>query len=216
MKLYDSVGPNPRLVRMFLAEKGIEIEREQVDLMAGANRRTPYTDKNPFGQMPALELDDGSVIGETTVICEYLEELHPDPPLIGATPEQRAVTRMWTRRAVLFVIEPMSAGYRFAEGLAMFRDRMRTMPEAATDFKATAQDGLQLFDRLIGNGPWIAGNRFSLADIALYTMVDFFSGVGQPRDPELKNIGAWFERVGGRPSAEASLHEVAKRAKMRA
>ncbi|MGH0033094.1 MAG: glutathione S-transferase family protein [Myxococcota bacterium] len=216
MKLYDAVGPNPRLVRMFLAEKGVELPTEQVDIMAGQNRQAPYTDANPFGQMPALELDDGRVIGETTVICEYLEEKHPTPVLVGATPEERAETRMWTRRAVLNVIEPMSAGFRFAEGLSMFQGRMRCMPDASADFKAVAQDGLALFDGLIEGRAWIVGDRFTLADIALYTLLDFFATVGQPLDPERKNVGAWFERVGARPSAEASLHPVAAGGGMRA
>lgn len=216
MKLIDSVGPNPRLVRMFVAEKGIEIPTEEVDIMSGANRQSAYTDRNPFGQLPSLELDDGTLLCETTVICEYLEELHPTPALIGSTPEERAQTRMWTRRAVLNVIEPMSAGFRFAEGLNMFKDRMRCMPEAAADFKAVAHDGLEKFDGLIGNGPWIQGDRFSLTDIALYTLMDFFVTVGQPLDPELKNVGAWFERVNARPSADASLHPAAKGGGMRA
>ncbi len=216
MKLINSVGPNPRLVRMFIAEKGIEIPAEEIDLMAGANRQQPYTARNPFGQLPALELDDGTLLCETTVICEYLEEQNPTPVLIGSTPEERAETRMWTRRAVLNVIEPMSAGFRFGEGHDMFKDRMRTMPDAAADFKAVAHDGLEKFDALIGNGPWIVGDRFSLADIALYSLMDFFGTVGQPLDPELKNVGAWFERVNARPSADASLHPAAKGGGMRA
>ncbi len=216
MKLIHSVGPNPRLVRMFLAEKGIELPTEEVDIMAGANRQSGYIDRNPFGQLPALELDDGTVIAETTAICEYLEEKHPTPVLIGATPEERAQTRMWQRRALLNVIEPAAAGFRFAEGLDMFKDRMRCMPAAAADFKQVAHDGLAKFDALIGNGPWIQGDRFSLVDIELYCLLDFFATVGQPLDPELKNVGAWFERVNGRPSADSSLHPVAKGGGMRA
>src|SRR5512145_1708497 len=108
MTLYDSFGPNPRLVRMFMAEKGIDLPRVQLDIMAGENRGDAYRQRNPFGQLPALELDDGRVISETVVICEYLEEKHPKPPLVGTTAEERAETRMWTRRAVLNVVEPMS------------------------------------------------------------------------------------------------------------
>src|SRR5262249_9425875 len=159
-----------------------------------------------FGQLPALELDDGRVIAETTVICEYVEEKHPEPVLIGATPEARAETRMWTRRAVLNVIEPMSNGFRYKEGLPMFKDRMRTIPHAADDLKALAQDGLKLLDEGLAGKPFIAGSRFTLADVALYSLLDFFAGVGQPLDPELKNVGAWFQRVGARPSADASVH----------
>ena len=98
MKLLNSFGPNPRMVRMFMSEKGIELESVEHDLMAAENRKAPYTDKNPGGQMPALELDDGSVLAETVVICDYLEELHPNPPLIGASAQERAEARMWNRR----------------------------------------------------------------------------------------------------------------------
>ena len=216
MKLYDSVGPNPRLVRMYLAEKGIRLPLEQVNIAGGENRAEPYRKKNPFGQLPALELDDGRVIGETVVICEYLEEKHPQPPLVGTTAEERAETRMWTRRAVLHVIEPMSNGFRYKEALAMFKDRMRTIPHAADDLKALAQDGLKIFDQCLAGRSWIVGSRFTLADIALYSMLDFFAGVGQPLDPALANLGAWFRRVGARPSADASIHPNAKAAKMRA
>jgi glutathione S-transferase len=216
VKLYDSFGPNPRLVRMFLAEKGMQIPGVQVDIMGGENRKDAYREKNPFGQLPALELDDGRVIGETTVICEYLEERQPEPALIGTTPEERAETRMWTRRAVLHVIEPMSNGFRWKEALPMFKDRMRTIPHAADDLKAVAQDGLRLFDQALAARQWIVGSRFTLADIALYSMLDFFALVGQPLDPELKNVGAWFARAGSRPSADASVHPNARAAKMRA
>ena len=216
MKLYDSFGPNPRLVRMFMAEKGIDLPRVQLDIMAGENRGDAYRQRNPFGQLPALELDDGRVISETVVICEYLEEKHPSPPLIGTTAEERAETRMWTRRAVLNVIEPMSNAFRWKEALPMFKDRMRTIPQAADDLKAVGQDGLKLFDQALAGRTWIAGSRLTLADIALYTMLDFFALAGQPLDPALANVGAWFQRVGARPSAEASLHPNAKAAKMRA
>jgi glutathione S-transferase len=216
MKLYDSVGPNPRLVRMFMAEKGIDLPRVQIDIMAGENRAGAYRKVNSFGQLPALELDDGRVIGETVVICEYLEDKHPSRPLVGTTAEERAETRMWTRRAVLNVIEPMSNAFRWKEALPMFKDRMRTIPQAADDLKAVAQDGLALFDQALAGRTWIAGARFTLADIALYSMLDFFALVGQPLDPTLANVGAWFQRVGARPSAEASIHPAAKAGKMRA
>src|SRR5262245_4532867 len=98
MRLYDSFGPNPRAVRMFLAEKGIDFERIPVDIMSAENRGAAYTAKNPGGQMPALELDDGRVLGETVAIMEYLEERSPRPALIGSNAEERAETRMWQRR----------------------------------------------------------------------------------------------------------------------
>jgi glutathione S-transferase len=216
MKFYNSLGPNPRLVRLFMLEKGIELPAAEIDLMGAENRRPPYTDKNPGGQMPALELDDGRVIGETTVICEYLEELHPTPALIGTTPEERAETRMWTRRIVLNIVEPLSNGFRFAEGLAMFKDRMRCIPQAADDLKAIAREKVAWLDGLMAGKRFVVGERFTLADIVLYAFLDFGAGVGQPHDPSLKNIADWFERVSARPSAEASLHPAAKAGGMRA
>src|SRR4051812_8048981 len=117
MLFYNSVGPTPRVVRMFMAERGIEVPRTEIDLRGGENRRPPYLAKNPAGQMPCLELDDGSVLGEITAICEYLDEITPGESLIGATPQQRAETRMWTRRIDLNIIEPMTNGFRFSQGL---------------------------------------------------------------------------------------------------
>ena len=140
MKLYNSVGPNPRMVRMFMAEKGIELPMETVDLMKGENRQAGHLARNPAGQTPALELDDGSFIAEITAICEYLDEKNPGGSLIGETAEQRAETRMWTRRLDLNICEPMANGFRFAEGLKLFESRVRCIPEAADGLKATAQD----------------------------------------------------------------------------
>jgi glutathione S-transferase len=203
VKLYQSVGPNPRVVKMFIAEKGLDVERVTVDLMGGENRREPYLKVNPAGQTPALELDDGSCLTEITAICEYLEEKHPSPPLIGTTAEERAAARMWTRRVDIKVCEPMANGFRFGEGLALFKDRMRTLPEASAGLKTVAQDGVQWLE---GNfkGPWIAGDRFTLADILLFAFLDFGGQVGQPLDRSNKKIADWFDRVSARPSAAAS------------
>jgi glutathione S-transferase len=216
VKLYDSLGPNPRLVRMFLLEKNLQIPTEQVDIMGGANRKPPYTDKNPAGQMPSLELDNGFVLGETVAICEYLEEKNPKPALIGATPEERAETRMWLRRIELGITEPGANGFRFAEGLAMFKDRLFTIPDAAAGLKAMSQNYLGKLDAQMAGKEYVCGKRFTLADFVLYCGLDFLAGVGQTRKPELKNVAAWFERIGKRPSAEASLHPVAKAGGMRA
>ena len=204
MKLYDGMGPNPRLVRMFIAEKGIEIPIVKVDLVTGENRRAPYTEGNTYGQLPALELDDGTVISETVVICEYLEELYPDPPLIGRTPEQRAQTRMWRRRAELHVTDPMANGFRYAEGLSLFTDRIRTIPHAAEDLKTLAREGLVQLDQLIAGRDFIAGESITLADIYLFCFLDFGAAVGQPVDESNKNIIAWMERMRARPSVAAT------------
>jgi glutathione S-transferase len=204
MKLYTGIGPNPRVVRMFMAEKGIEIPLETVDLMSAANRRPPYTGKNPAGQLPCLELDDGTHLAEITAICEYLEEKHPKPPLVGTTPEERAVTRMWTRRIDLNIVEPMANGFRYGEGLALFKERIRVIPQAADDLKAIAREKLAWLDGLMEGNDWLCGTRFTLADVFLFAFADFGRTVGQPLDPKLAWLPGWFERVAKRPSAAAS------------
>jgi glutathione S-transferase len=204
MKLHVSIGPNPRVVKMFLAEKGLETPLVTVDLMGGENRREPYNvSVNPAGQTPALELDDGTHLTEITAICEYLEERQPSPPLIGTTAEERAATRMWTRRVDLKVCEPMANGFRFAEGLALFQNRLRCLPEAAPGLKAVARDGEEWLEGQF-TGPWIAGERFTLADILLFAFLDFGAQVGQPLDPAFGKLTDWFARVKARPSAAAS------------
>jgi len=204
MKFYNSIGPNPRVVKMFMAEKGLDIAREEVNLMAGENRQAPYVAKNPSGQMPALELDDGFVLSEITVICEYLDELHPIPPLIGTSAMERAETRMWVRRVDLNIVEPMANGFRFSQGLPLFKSRMRCIPQAADDLKAIAQEKLIWLDSLVTGRTWIAGDRFTLADILLFCFLDFGAGVGQQLNADNKAIAAWFERAKARPSAAAS------------
>jgi glutathione S-transferase len=204
MKLYDSIGPNPRVVKMFMAEKGIDLPRVTVDLMAGENRQDAYKAKNPHGTTPALELDDGSVLAEITAICEYLDEKNPGTSLIGATAEERARTRMWTRRIDLNIVEPMTNGFRFSDGLGLFQNRVRCMPQAADDLKTLAQEKLTWLDGLIAGRPFVAGDKITLADILLYSFLDFGQAVGQPLNPANKNIAAWFERMKARPSAAAS------------
>lgn len=205
MKLLNSVGPNPRKVRMFLHEKGIELPLEEVDLFGGENRRPPYTERNPAGQVPSLELDDGTLLGETVAICEYLEELNPDTPLIGSNAKERAETRMWLRRVELNITELAYAGFRYAEGLDLFRDRMLCLPEAADGMKRKARAGMEWIDQQLTGRQFLCGDRFSLADIVLYCALDFAGSVGQPMPDELKALRQWFDRVNARSSAEASL-----------
>src|SRR5262245_29217139 len=173
MKLFNAFGPNPRLVRMFMTEKGVACPSEELDLLGGANRQAPYLAKNPDGQLPALELDDGTVIDETIAICEYLEELHPEPALIGRNALERANTRMWVRRVELNITEHMLNGFRFAEGIEIFRNRMLCLPDAASGFKAKAKAGREWLNGLIAGRDYVAGSRFSLADIVLFCCLDF-------------------------------------------
>ncbi len=203
MKFFNSVGPNPRVVRMFMAEKGIKIPTEEVNLMAGENRQDAHLKRNPHGQMPCLELDNGQFLSEILPICEYLEEKNPGTPLIGKTPEERAETRMWTRRVDLNICEPMANGFRFSQGLPLFKDRIVTVPEAADGLKRIAADRLKWLDGQMAGRKYLCGDRFSLADVLLYCFVDFGGQVGQPLDASNKNLAAWFARVKERPSVSA-------------
>ena len=203
MKLFNSMGPNPHVVRMFAAEKGLNLELEDVDLMSGANRQGPYLEINPAGQLPCLQANDGSIIAEITAICEYLDEVGDGPSLIGETAEQRAATRMWTRRVDLNICEPLANGFRYSEGLPIFKERMITIPEAAEGLKQIAREKLAWLDGLMAGREYIAGDSVTLADILLYCMLAFGNQVGQPFDESLPNIKPWFDRIAARASANA-------------
>jgi len=203
VKLINSVGPNPHVVRMFAAERGIKLEMENLDIMAGQNRQSDYLKKNPAGQSPCLALDDGTYISEITAICEYLDEKFPGTSLIGSTPEQRAETRMWTRRVDLNICEPLANGFRFSEGLPLFKDRMVTVPEAADGLKRIAQDRLKWLDQQIAGRQFLCGDRITLADVLLYCFLAFGNAVGQPLNPDNRHVKAWFDRMAARPSASA-------------
>ncbi|MBE19730.1 MAG: glutathione S-transferase [Gammaproteobacteria bacterium] len=203
MKLYDGLGPNPQVVRMFLAELGVEMETVTVDIMSGENRQEGHLNKNPMGQLPTLELDDGTFLAEITAICEYLDDIKGGTNLIGTNPEERALTRMWTRRISLNICEAMTTAFRGAEGHDFFKDRLRTFPDSAEDFKAQAKENLALLDKQIEGKEFICGNNFTLADIMLFCFLHFGSTVGQDIEPKLKNINTWFEKVGKRSSASA-------------
>jgi len=204
MKFYNSIGPNPRVVKLFMAEKALDIPRVEVNLMAGENRQDAYKAKNPSGQMPALELDDGVVLAEILPICEYLEETKPSPALVGTNPEERAITRMWTRRIDLNICEPMANGFRFSQGLQLFQNRVHCIPQAADDLKAIAKERLAWLDGLIAGRQYITGDKFSLADILLFAFLEFGAQVGQPLDPADKNLVAWQARVAARPIVAAN------------
>ena len=203
MKLYNSMGPNPHIVRMFAAELGVSLELIEIDLMAGENRESAYLARNPAGQLPALELDDGEIIAEVTAICEYLDETGTKT-LLGETAAERAQTRMWTRRLDLSICEPMLNGFRYSEGLPIFQNRMIMIPEAAAGLKNVAQDRLAWLDQQMADGrQFIVGKRVTLADVFLYCMLTFGNGVGQPMSPDHTHIAKWYERMAARPSAGA-------------
>lgn len=215
MKLLNSFGPNPRMVRMYMLEKGIEMDVQDHDVLANENRQPAFLAKNPSGQVPALELDNGTVIGETIAICEYLDELNPGNSLVGENAEEKAMSRSWQRRVELIITEDRYNGFRYAEGLELFKNRVRCLPEASAGLKQRSNDGLVWLDGLIGGRDFISGPKLRLVDLALYCCLDFTASVGQPIHPSLKNINAWFQRMGARPSAKGSLHPASEQAGMR-
>lgn len=203
MKLLNSVGPNPHVVRMFAAEKNVSLDLEEIDLMGGANRQEAYLSKNPGGQLPCLQTEDGTFIAEITAICEYIDEVGGGDSLIGNTAEERAVTRMWTRRVDLNICEPLANGFRYSEGLPIFKDRMITIPEAADGLKEIARSRLTWLNGLMTNGDFISGAKICLADVLLFCFLKFGQSVGQPYDSDLDQLHPWFERMAARDSANA-------------
>ena len=203
MKLYNSIGPNPHVVRMFIAELGLDIETIEMDLIAGENRQEEHLKRNPSGQSPTLELEDGSFLSEITAICEYLDEKQGNTDLMGKTPEERALTRMWTRRVDLQIIEPLTTGFRYSEGLELFKTRMQTIPEAADGLKSIAQEKLAWLDAEMEGKDYICGDRFSLADVMLFCFITFGATVGQSVSEENTNLTSWYDRVKERSSTAA-------------
>jgi glutathione S-transferase len=203
-RLYDSFGMNPRMVRFYLAEKRIDLPRQEVDILGAENRRADYLERNPAGQLPTLELSDGTFIAETAAIIEYLEELHPEPPLIGSSPKERAITRMWWRRVEIGICRPMVLGFYYSEAIELFRSRFKCYPEQADAQKEIARSGMRWLDGIM-NQPWLAGERFTVADICLYCYIDQLWNVGQAIPADLGRLNAWFKRVGERRGAEPSV-----------
>ena len=174
--------------------------------MAGENLGDDFRKLNPSAQSPCLQLDDGSVIAEVTVICSYLDEVTDGPSLIGATPEERAETRMWNRRFDTRILEPMTLAFRSAEAIGLFKDRYRVIPHAADDLKATVQDSWAWLEPQMAGKTFVCGDRFTLADIQLFAFADFGALIGQGIPESLPNLQAWFKRVTERPSVAASVH----------
>lgn len=204
MKLFDSVGPNPRVVRMALAEQGLTIETVMIDIMKAENRQPAYLAMVPSGGTPALQLGDGTVISEITAIVEYLDEQPGANRIMGTTPEKRAETRMWARRIDLYILEPMANAFRASEGRAMFGSRMTLVsPEAAVELKAIAQEKLLWLDTQLQGRTWVCGDRYSMADILLLAFVEFGASVGQPMPAAATWLPEWHKRAAARPSAAA-------------
>jgi glutathione S-transferase len=202
-------APNPRVVRMFAAEKGIDLPKRKVDVRAGENHRPPYsTEINRTGQVPALQLDSGRVITEILPICEYLEELYPEPALIGRDPEERAVTRMWTRWIDLKYVERMTEACVVRSGpirdlYAQWNYKTMLPPEQGATLAQIARDKLAWLDAGLSGREFVCGERLTLADVHLYVFLDFFEKLGLNYPRECVWVHDFYARMGVRPSAAA-------------
>lgn len=206
MKLYTSLGPNPRILRMFMLERGVELPEVDMDIIGGENLSDDYRALNPSAQSPCLVLDDGMVLAEVTAIAAYLDETSEGASLIGETAEERAETRMWCRRLDGRILEPMTLAFRSAEGMPIFENRYHVIPHAADDLKATVQENFAWLDALMASKQYLCGERFTLADIELYCFAEFGAAIGQSIPADCANLQAWFARVAERSSAAASRH----------
>lgn len=202
MKLYDfALAPNPRRVRIFLAEKGVTVPTEQVDLAQGANRSEEGLRRNPFGGLPVLELDDGTCIAESVAICRYFEELHPQPPLMGVDTVDRARVEMWNRRMEMELFRHI-AGY-FQHTSEFFKNRIRQLPDVAASSKDTALARMRLVDGLIADRRFIAGERYTIADVTALCAFGLGAMAGLSIPADLENLTRWHAEVSARPSAKA-------------
>jgi glutathione S-transferase len=204
MKLYGAPmpAPNPRRVRVFLAEKGVDLPETPVDIFKREHKSPEHMARNSLGQVPTLELDDGRTISETVAICRYLEELHPSPSLFGADAFERANVDMWIRRIEFQLMGPVGNYWRHAHPrTAALLTQYNDFGESNRTAYSNAQRWL---DKELSDGrPFIAGEAYSMADICALSTVDFAEWIGLPLDDDKPHLKAWRARVGERPSTAA-------------
>ena len=198
MKLHESPSPNARRVTVFMAEKGIECEKVAVDIRGGENIQAEYLRKNPVGRVPVLELDDGTFISESIAICRYLEAVQPEPNLFGLSAIEIANIEMWQRRVELNLFLEIAGAFRNITGF--FKDRETCVKEWGQVCAEKAPKSLAMFDDQLLNNEYLAGDRFTVADITLAITLDFAEMVKVAPLPALNNISRWRERVVARAS----------------
>ncbi|MFM8246113.1 MAG: glutathione S-transferase family protein [Burkholderiaceae bacterium] len=202
MILHDlTAGMHPRRVRIFLAEKGVSIERREIDAAAGANVTPEFIRLNPLGKLPVLELDDGSTIAESLAICRYLEALHPDPPLMGRSPREAAHIEMWTLRMETELSRPMAEAFR--HGSEFYRGRIEQVPEVALWSRGRVQHTMGWLDGELAQRACIAGDEYTVADIVAQCACVLGKAVGLRIPAEMVHLTRWFAEVSARPTARA-------------
>jgi glutathione S-transferase len=212
MKLYNEndPAPNPRRVRIFMKEKGIEIPLVHTPIPQRAHKSPEHMQRNPLGQLPVLELDDGTCISESVSICRYLEDLHPQPNMFGRDPKERALIDMWTRRVEFRLMQPLGQvwvhTHPFTATVAKAAFGQQFQEFGKANLKVVAS-GCELFDRELGNRAFIAGDRYTIADITAQSTFDFARFIGVDIPETCTHMRAWYERVSARPSAAFEVPE---------
>jgi len=203
VKLYDlPPSPNARRVRIFIAEKGLEIPIVPVNMMTGENQSEDYLAKNSLGKMPLLELDDGTCIAESAAICRYLEEMNPNPPLMGRNPLEKALVEMWHRRIELEFLIPMIT--IFLHTGEMWKDRVTQIPQVAETGILNVKERMEWLDRELDGKEFITGEDYTVADIAAQcAFVMGKAALGLRIAEDQLNLSNWFTRVSSRPTARA-------------
>ncbi len=202
MILHDlSAGMHPRRVRIFMAEKGLSIERREVDAAGGANAMPDFLRLNPLGKLPVLELDDGSAIAESLAICRYLEALYPQPPLMGKTPQASAQTEMWTLRMDHELSQPIALA--FVHTSDFYRGRVEQVPEVASWARGCALQTMAWLDGELAGRSHIVGDEYTLADIVAQCACVLGKAVGLRIPLEMAHLSRWFAQVSARPTARA-------------
>lgn len=202
MKLYNlPPGMNPRRVRIFLAEKGIEVPTVDIDMMQGENKTPEFLAMNPMGTLPVLALDDGTILTESIAICRYFEALNPEPPLFGKTPLEAAQVEMWNRRMELEIMAPITAAFR--HGNEFWKDRLRQVPEYAEVARGQATERMVWLDDHLEGREFIATGDYTVADITLQCALLLGRNTGTPMPEDAANLARWWAAVAARPTARA-------------
>ena len=196
-----SPAPNPRRVRIFLAEKGIDLPETLVDMRKREHKSPEFRAKNPAGQIPTLELDDGTTISETVAICRYFDELQPEPPLFGTTPLEMAHVDQWVRRSEFIMMTPVGMFWRHAHPYTA--SLLTQFKEFGESNRETVMGAMRWFDRELDGKTFLAGDTYTMADICLLTTVDFGQWIGLEMPADVPHLKAWHERATARPSASA-------------
>lgn len=203
MKLFDGGrAPNPRRVRVFLAEKGLSVPLVPVDMGAMEHRQEAVSSRNPLLRLPVLELDDGTILTESVAICRYFEELQPEPPLLGEGALGKAQVEMWQRRLELNLLNAVGAAFRHLHP-AMKEWEVPQVPEWGEANKPKAVEFLHFLDGELADREFIAGNAYTIADITGLIAIDFMKPARIQMPPECQNVQRWYKAVSSRPSAQA-------------